>query len=107
MALHAVSIGAGLEKHIKKCGPKVKAEIETTKALYLEAKTTLPRNKPYWNQGPLCKTPEDAVESVLGAIFLDSSLKLLVAEEVLLKSVAHLNSVRDDEKIEPENDCKD
>ncbi|KAF9365359.1 hypothetical protein BGX34_010271, partial [Mortierella sp. NVP85] len=82
MALHAVSIGAGLEKHIKKCGPKVKAEIETIKALYLEAKTTLPLNKPYWNQGPLCKTLGDVVESVLGAVFLDSGLRLPVAEGV-------------------------
>ncbi|KAF9365374.1 hypothetical protein BGX34_010286 [Mortierella sp. NVP85] len=75
LALQATCIEIGLDSHIKKCCPKDKAYIEAIKALYVQAKTSIPCNKPYWDQGLLCKTLGDVVESVLGAVFLDPSLK--------------------------------
>ena len=81
MALQAVSIAAGLDEHIKKCDAQDWANIRTIKAAYLQ-REPLSLNKPYWNQGLRSKTLGDVVESVLGAVFLDSGLKFPVAEAV-------------------------
>ncbi|KAK3827550.1 MAG: ribonuclease III domain-containing protein, partial [Benniella sp.] len=79
-ALQAVCIAAGLHNHIKKCEGK-KPRIKAIKAAYdvLEPKSP---NKAYWLQGAACKTLGDVVESVYGAVFLDSGLRLSAVEGV-------------------------
>ncbi|KAK3827530.1 MAG: ribonuclease III domain-containing protein [Benniella sp.] len=79
--LQAVCIDTGLEDHIRRCDEDTEAKIGVLKASYPVLKLQS-QNKPYWNQGPLAKTLGDVIESVYGAVFLDSGLRLSAVEGV-------------------------
>ncbi|KAK3827545.1 MAG: ribonuclease III domain-containing protein [Benniella sp.] len=78
-ALQAVCVDAGLQGQIRRCSKKDKKDIEALTASYATLRLS---NKAYWNQGLSCKTLGDVVESVCGAVFLDSRLKLSAVEGV-------------------------
>ena len=79
--LQAVCLDIGLEDHIRRCDEDTQAKIAALKTSYPALKTQA-ANKPYWKQGQLCKTLGDVVESVYGAVYLDSGLRLSAVEDV-------------------------
>lgn len=87
-ALQAVCLAAGLQKHIKRCEGK-KPKIEAIAASYSKLKGS---NKAYWIQGALCKTLVVVMESVYGAVFLDSGLRLLAVEGFVKKKTHTVSS---------------
>ncbi|KAF9352329.1 hypothetical protein BGX34_012209 [Mortierella sp. NVP85] len=82
LALQAVCINAGLQDCIRKCSKKDKKDIQALTASYASLRNS---NEAYWIQGLSCKTLGDVVESVCGAVFLDSELKLSAVEGVFRK----------------------
>ena len=77
--LQALCLKLGLDKYIRNTSAKDRNEIRQTK--YEMAKRDK-NNKAYWKKVPVSKVLADVVESIFGAVYLDSGMQLSVVADL-------------------------
>ncbi|KAF9923505.1 hypothetical protein BGZ65_008842, partial [Modicella reniformis] len=83
-ALQTVCIASGLHRYIWNRKLELSDRIISTKASLKFAEYSYPHS-PYWRKAILCKTLADVIESLLGAVFMDSGLNFGIVAEVFEK----------------------